>query len=132
MQVREFYRPTAVSVDAGQSLASAARRMQVHGIGSLAVLDDHRLAGILTERDLARAVAEDADMAITPVSGYLSIAPASAAPDEDAQEVANRMLELGVRHLPVVADGQVIGMLSIRDLLVLAIWQPAPAQPFQP
>lgn len=131
MQVRELYRPTAVSVDAHQSLASAARRMLAHQIGSLAVLDDHQLAGILTERDLAQAVADDADMAITPVGDYLSVAPASAAPDEDAQDVANRMLELGVRHLPVVTDGQVIGMLSIRDLLVLAAWQPAQAQPSQ-
>ena len=129
MQIKELYRPMAVSVDARQSLASAARRMLVHGIGSLAVLDDHQLAGILTERDLARAVADDADMATTPVGDYLSVAPASAAPDEDAQDVANRMLELAVRHLPVVEDGQVIGMLSIRDLLVQVAWQPARAQP---
>jgi CBS domain-containing protein len=132
MHVKEFYRPMAVSIDARQSLASAARRMLVHNIGSLAVLDDGQLAGIVTERDLARAVADDADMATTPVANYLSLAPPSAAPDEDAQEAANRMLELGVRHLPVVERGQLIGMLSVRDLLVLAAWQPAQAQPSQP
>jgi CBS domain-containing protein len=58
----------------------------------------------------------------------VSVAPASAAPDEDAQEVAGRLLELGVRHLPVVERGAVVGMLSVRDLLVLAAWQPAQAR----
>jgi CBS domain-containing protein len=129
MQVKEFYRPVAVTIDAGQSLARAARRMLVHGIGSLAVLDDDQLVGIVTERDLARAVADDADMATTRVASYLSVAPASVGPDEDAQEVANRMLEFGIRHFPVVERGKVIGMLSVRDLLVLAAWQPAEVEP---
>ncbi|HZD68041.1 MAG TPA: CBS domain-containing protein [Actinomycetes bacterium] len=127
MRVKDLYRAVAVTVDAGQSLASAARRMLAHDIGSLAVLEDGQLAGIVTERDLARAVADDADMAVTPVGYYVSLAPASAAPDEDAEAVAGRMLELGVRHLPVVDHGEVIGMLSVRDLLVLAAWQPAPS-----
>ncbi len=125
MQVKEFYRPVVVTGDASQSLA----RMLFRGIGSLAVLDDGQLAGIVTERDMARAVADDADMATTPVGAYLSLAPASAAPDEDAQEAAARMLELEVRHLPVVEHGQVVGMLSVRDLLILTAWQPTEAQP---
>jgi CBS domain-containing protein len=129
MQVKELYRAVVVTVDAGESLASAARRMVSHGIGSLAVLDDGQPAGIVTERDVARAVADDADMAVTPVGYYLTVAPAVAAPDEDAQEVADRMLDLGVRHLPVVDHGEVVGMLSVRDLLVLAAWQPAQSQP---
>jgi CBS domain-containing protein len=129
MQVKELYRAVVVTVDAGESLTNAARRMISHGIGSLAVLDDGHLAGILTERDLARAIADNADMVTTPVGYFVSAAPASAAPDEDAQEVADRMLDLGVRHLPVVADGEVVGMLSIRDLLVLAAWQPTQSQP---
>jgi CBS domain-containing protein len=132
MQVREFYHPVAVSVDAGQSLGSAARRMLVHHIGSLAVLEDSQLVGIVTERDLARAVADEVDMASTPVANYVSFTAAMAAPDEDAQEVANRMLDLGVRHLPVVERDEVIGMLSVRDLLVMVAWQPAQAGPSQP
>ncbi|HZC99309.1 MAG TPA: CBS domain-containing protein [Actinomycetes bacterium] len=129
MRVKDLCRSVIVTADASESLASAARRMLVHGIGSLAVLDDGQLAGIVTERDLARAAADDADMAVTRVGYYLTLAPASAAPDEDAQEVAVRMLELGVRHLPVVEGGEVIGMLSVRDLLVLAAWQPAESGP---
>jgi CBS domain-containing protein len=129
MQVKDLYRAVVVTVDAGESLANAARRMTSYGIGSLAVLDDGHLAGILTERDLARAIADNADMVATPVGYFVSAEPASAAPDEDAQEVAERMLNLGVRHLPVVADDEVVGMLSVRDLLVLAAWQPTESQP---
>jgi CBS domain-containing protein len=70
-------------------------------------------------------VTDDADMAMTRVGDYVTLAPASASPEEDSQEVAARMLELGVRHLPVVDHGEVVGMLSVRDLLVLAAWQPA-------
>jgi CBS domain-containing protein len=65
MQVKDLYRAVIVTVDAGERLASAARCMLTHRIGSLAVLDDCQLAGIVTERDLARAVADDADMATT-------------------------------------------------------------------
>lgn len=129
MQVKDLCRVPVVTVGAGQSLASAARRMVLRGIGSLAVLRGGQLAGIVTERDLARAVADDADMTTTPVGDYLSVAPASATPDEDAQAVAGRMLNLGVRHLPVVDRGEVVGMLSVRDLLVLAAWQPAQSRP---
>jgi CBS domain-containing protein len=132
MQVKDLCRAPVVTGAAGESLASAARRMVLRGIGALAVLDDGQLVGIVTERDLARAVADDADMAATPVGSYVSVAPASVAPDEDAQEVAARMLNLGVRHLPVVEGGQVVGMLSVRDLLVLAAWQPAELQLSQP
>jgi CBS domain-containing protein len=106
--------------------------MLVHGIGSLAGLEDGHLAGNVTERGHAQAVADEVDMASTPVANYLSFAPAMVAPDEDAQDVANRMLQLEVRHLPVVEGGQVIGMLSVRDLLVLVAWQPAQAEPSQP
>jgi CBS domain-containing protein len=129
MHVKELYRAVVVTVDAGESLANAARRMVSGRIGSLAVLDDGRLAGILTERDLVRAIADNTDMVTTPVGYFTSATPAIAALDEDAQEVADRMLDLGVRHLPVVADGEVVGMLSVRDLLVLAAWQPTRPQP---
>lgn len=96
------------------------------------MLDDGQLAGIVTTRDMARAIADDAGMATTPAGYYLRVAPASAAPDEDAQEVVDRMLDLGVRHLPLVEDGEVVGMLSVPDLLVLAAWQPAQSQPSSP
>jgi CBS domain-containing protein len=67
MQVKDLYRAVIVTVDAGESLASVARCMLTHSIGPLAVLEDGQPAGIVTERDLARAVADDADMATTPV-----------------------------------------------------------------
>jgi CBS domain-containing protein len=125
MRVNELYRAEVLTADAGESLTGAARRMVAHNVGALAVLDDGELAGILTERDLARAVADGVDPAATPVADYLSAEPASTTLDQDAEEVARRMLELGVRHLPTVEAGRVVGMLSVRDLLVLTVWPPA-------
>jgi CBS domain-containing protein len=125
VQVKELYRYGVFTVDTGATLAGASRRMIAHGVGSLAVLEDGELAGIVTERDLAQAVADQVDPATTPVADYLSAEPASTTPDQDAEEAARRMLDLGVRHLPVVDGGKVVGMLSVRDVLVLTVWPPA-------
>jgi CBS domain-containing protein len=125
MQVKELYHAEVVTADAGESLVSAARRMVAHGVGSLAILEDGELAGIVTERDLTRAIADEADPASTPVGEYLTAQPASTTLDDDADEVALRMLAFGVRHLPTVDHGRVVGMLSARDLLVLTVWPPA-------
>jgi CBS domain-containing protein len=98
--------------------------MQEHTIGSLVVVEQGGLAGIITERDLVRAAGDGTDPLQTTVDRYLTTEPASATPDEGADHVARRMLNLGVRHLPVVDQGKVVGMVSIRDLLMLHAWQP--------
>ena len=107
MDVRSIFRPAVVSVDGDERLADAAERMQNEQVGSVVVMVGGRFAGILTERDLTRAIAEGADV----------------------HEVASTMFELECRHLPVVSDrgGQVIGMVSIRDLLGTAIRLPGPS-----
>ncbi|HEX6262038.1 MAG TPA: CBS domain-containing protein, partial [Actinomycetota bacterium] len=100
----------------------AAGRMQYQEIGSLAVLEHGKLVGILTERDLARALADGVDPAETPVAAYMTEEPVTVTPEADAASVAATMLDLGVRHIPVVEGGQVIGMVSSRDLLSLEAW----------
>ncbi|HEX6207279.1 MAG TPA: CBS domain-containing protein, partial [Actinomycetota bacterium] len=100
----------------------AAGRMQYQEIGSLAVLEHGKLVGILTERDLARALADGVDPAETPVGAYMTEEPVTVTPEADAASVAATMLDLGVRHIPVMEGGQVIGMVSSRDLLSLEAW----------
>jgi len=90
--------------------------MHWHGIGALPVFEAHRLAGIITERDITAAVADDADPATTPVSEYMTESPTVLGPDSELAEAAHTMLELGVRHLPIVHHGRLIGVLSMRDL----------------
>jgi len=123
VNVRSIFRPAVVSVDGDERLVDAAERMQNEQVGSVVVMVGGRFAGILTERDLTRAVAEGADPKVDTASDYMTAAPAAVHLDADIHEVAATMFELECRHLPVVSDRgeQVIGMVSIRDLLGTAI-----------
>jgi CBS domain-containing protein len=73
--------------------------------------------GIITERDLTAAVAEGADPAMIPVSDYMTPAPEVPGPDSELADAARVMLELGVRHLPIMGGGRLVGVLSMRDVL---------------
>jgi CBS domain-containing protein len=123
VDVRAIFRPAVVSVDGDEPLVDAAERMQNEQVGSVVVMAGARFVGILTERDLTRAVAEGADPKVDTAGDYMTAAPAAVHLDADIHEVAATMFEFGCRHLPVVSDRgeQVIGMVSIRDLLGTAI-----------
>ena len=105
------------TAQADEQLEDAADRMHWHQVGALPVFDGQHLVGIITERDLTAALAEGADPTSTPVSDYMTPAPAVLGADSDLAEAVHTMLELGVRHLPVVQNGRLVGVLSIRDLL---------------
>lgn len=96
----------------------AAREMLQNDIGSLVVVDERgHLAGILTSTDFVEIVAESEPKAETPVSRYMTTDVATATAQESIRDVADRMLELGVHHMPVVDNDEgVIGMLSTTDL----------------
>jgi CBS domain-containing protein len=123
VNVRSIFRPMVVSVDGDEPLVAVAERMQNEQVGSVVVMVGGRFAGILTERDLTRAVSEGADPKVDTASDYMTASPAAVHLDAGVHEVAATMFEFECRHLPVVADqgGQVIGMVSIRDLLGTAI-----------
>jgi CBS domain-containing protein len=117
MKVSDLQPHELFTAQADESLEVAADRMNWHQIGALPVLEGQRLVGIITERDLTAALAEDADSAATPVSDYMTPAPEILRPDSELTEAAHRMLELGIRHLPIVRRGQLAGVLSMRDVL---------------
>jgi CBS domain-containing protein len=117
MKVGELYTPHLLKADPGEDLAVAASRMEFHEIGALAVYERGRLAGILTERDILRAVGDGRNPELTPVATYMVEDPVTVSPDTGASEAAATMVSLGVRHLPVVERGELVGMLSARDLL---------------
>jgi CBS domain-containing protein len=120
MKVREAYQPSVLGATEDETLVEAARRMRGFGVGSLAVLENERLIGIITERDLVRAIVDGADMESSPIAGYMSSAPESIGLNESTDVATTAMVRLGARHLPVVDGTRVIGMLSIRDLLLSA------------
>jgi CBS domain-containing protein len=98
------------------TLQSAAGRMWRQQTGSLLVMDDERLAGILTERDLLRAVALGADPATTTVDEAMTTEVFTAPPDMPLVDAAREMAARWIRHLPVAEDGRLLGMVSMRDI----------------
>lgn len=119
MKIGQLTQRTVVTADISETLTAAAVRMRAAEISALAVTQDGRPIGVLSERDLTRALAEGVDPKAATLAEYVSLELNVARPDDDSQQVASRMLELGVRHMPVVEDSKVIGMISMRDLLLL-------------
>jgi CBS domain-containing protein len=117
--VDDLYRPGAITAAADESLEEVATRLREKDVSALVVLDGYRLAGIITERDIIRAVADRRDLAEGTAGDYMTLEPATVALETPLAEVARTMLAFGIRHLPVVVAGEVLGMVSARDLLEL-------------
>jgi CBS domain-containing protein len=99
------------------TLLEAAAAMEESDLGSLAVVEGLDLVGLVTERDIRRAVAREAELD-APVSALMSGEPDTFDPDLDVWDAAAWIAESGYRHLPVVDDdGSLLGVVSIRDLL---------------
>jgi CBS domain-containing protein len=120
MRVSERCRRVLLVTVPEETLLTAAMRMRRYDVSALPVYRGRRLAGIVTERDLVSAIADGADPATTWVADYMTDRPTTADPEEDVHAAARRMSELGVRHLPVVDGGHLVGVLSMRDLLIPA------------
>jgi CBS domain-containing protein len=99
------------------TLGQAAEAMVERGVGSAVVSDFGRLIGILTERDLLRAVAGRVHSSEARVREWMTAEPVTASPSTELKEAAQTMLEQGFRHLPVVEDERAIGIVSIRDVV---------------
>ena len=117
MKVSDLAHHELFTAQAEETLDEAADRMSWHQVGALPVFEGQRLVGIITERDLTAAVAEGADPATTPVADYMTAAPEVLQPDSELADAAHTMLQLGVRHLPVMQGGRLVGVLSMRDVL---------------
>ncbi|HZA83957.1 MAG TPA: CBS domain-containing protein [Actinomycetes bacterium] len=117
MKVSDLQHHELFTAQADESLDVAADRMNWHQVGALPVLEGQHLVGIITERDLTAALAEGADPITTLVADFMTAAPTVLQPENELAEAAHLMLELGIRHLPVVRGGRLVGVLSMRDVL---------------
>lgn len=114
-----------LSVSPGDSLSEVAQRMVDRDVGAVLVMDGSELAGILTERDVLRAVAAGIEEK-TVVSDWMTRDPDTMAPDDTTQQAAVLMIHGGFRHLPLMEGDDVVGMLSIRDLMRVVLDNAAP------
>ena len=114
--VREVMSAELITVEPSTTVAEAATIMGEKHVGSALVCHGGNLEGIFTERDIVRALAEQFDAAGHPVSHWMTRDPQSIDPDAPVQEALDRMLSGGFRHLPVMENGTLIGVVSMRDL----------------
>jgi CBS domain-containing protein len=114
-----------LTVEPEERVVAVAQRMVERNLGAVLVLDDGRLRGIMTERDLMRAVARGLHDDVT-VAEYMSENPETIDPEETVAHAAVLMLHGGFRHLPVVEGDNVVGIVSIRDLVRVTLEDSAP------
>jgi CBS domain-containing protein len=125
VQVQEVMTPATVIQARGDSLRAAAARMWRQQTGSLLITDDGRLAGIITERDVLRAVALGADPDKSSVDDVMTAEVFTVPPDMQVQDAARLMASRWIRHLPVVDGEELLGVVSMRDMTgVLAAMAP--------
>ncbi len=122
MLISEVYRPLLVTCQAEDLLPTVAQTLHAEQVGALAVVRDARIVGIISERDLTRALAEETDPRTVTASQYTTTQLEVALLNDDTYQVAHQMLQAGVRHLPVVDDHELVGMVSMRDLLAVETW----------
>ena len=111
-------RPVAM-IDHTASVRDAATALASEGVGALVVLHGEALVGVVAERDVVAHVALGADLDHLAVGDVMQVDVVTTTGDATAWEAAQAMTSADVRHLPVLVDGRVAGMLSIRDVLAV-------------
>lgn len=115
--VRDVMTADTVTIEAGRTVAEAARLMRSAHTGVLVVTADGAVAGVVTDRDITvRAVAEGRDPATTSVGEVATRDVESVGPDAGLADVVQTMRSRAVRRVPVVEAGRVVGIVSIGDL----------------
>ena len=101
------------------TLRDAATRMRAHALSALPVLSDDEVVGVLTERDVVRAVAKGVGPALAHVADYMSDdGHVTVSVDDDVATAGVKMLTIGCRHLPVMDGGRLVGVVSASDVFL--------------
>ena len=125
LTVGELMTTRVVTASPDDAVAAAAAAMVRQKVGSALIMQGRLLSGILTERDVLRAAASGTDLTSSPVSAWMTKGPEQASPDTLAEDAVQVMLLNGFRHLPVLEDHEVRGIVSLRDLAAARIRRPA-------
>jgi CBS domain-containing protein len=116
MQLADLMATDVLAVSPDTTIADAARRMMERETGAAVVIDDGALIGVISERDLMRAI-PDCCRPETPVHERMTHHVMTASPRTSVPEAMAIMIEGRFRHLPVVEEGRVLGIVSMRDLM---------------
>jgi CBS domain-containing protein len=114
-----------LTVEPSARVTEVAKRMVAKDVGAVLVFEEGAIRGILTERDILRAVADGLDDA-TLVRDRMTPNPETLDADDTTEHAAVLMIHGGFRHLPVVEQGEVVGVLSIRDLMRVVLEDSVP------
>ncbi|MDH3247776.1 MAG: CBS domain-containing protein [Acidimicrobiia bacterium] len=117
MEIRNLVAGETVACGRDVTLADIASLMISEDVGSVAVVDGSTLLGIVTERDMVRALAADTDANMATAREWMTVDPDVADPDLSVEDAARWMLTAGYRHLPVVEGTRLMGVVSIKDVL---------------
>jgi CBS domain-containing protein len=115
-KIQEFMAREATTVDGGTPLVEVARLLAEGDLTAVLVLSGDRLEGILTDRDLVRAVADGVDATVTTAEEVASLDIAAVGPDDTVASAIDLMRAMGIRRIPVVDNGRPCGVVTLGDL----------------
>ncbi|HEX9696824.1 MAG TPA: CBS domain-containing protein [Actinomycetota bacterium] len=116
MNVEDLMSTDLCTVDPEASLAEASTLMGERAVGSAIVIEGGRLVGIVTERDVVRAMSNAHDAPLRPVAEWMTRHPGSVPPGTGIKEALRTMVDGGFRHLPICDGDKPVGMVSMRDI----------------
>ncbi|MGQ9748188.1 CBS domain-containing protein [Desulfosoma sp.] len=107
------------TIDAAQTVEEAINAMAAHRISSLIVMDKESPVGIFTERDVLKTLLKFRDKPLTAIAvrEVMTEKLIVARPDDELHAVMSTMVQADIRHMPVVSEGQIVGVLSMRDII---------------
>jgi CBS domain-containing protein len=113
-QLRDIMTEDVLSVAPEDTLGEVATKMVERSVGSVVVSDFGRIVGVLTERDIMRAVAARTHSSDARVREWMTEDPITVPPETTLDEASQLMLDKNFRHLPVVEGGRIVGVVSLR------------------
>jgi CBS domain-containing protein len=126
MRVRDAMSANVLTITPGRSLREAAKFMTEHNVGAVVIIDPEEPGpGIITERDVVRSLGAGEDPDAEFVRDHLTSRATFADGDWDLEKAADAMAKGGFRHLVVVEEGELAGIISMRDLI--QVWRPGGA-----
>jgi CBS domain-containing protein len=120
MQVKEILKVKGnrlVSIEPGGSAVEAVKQMAAQNLGSLVVLEQNRMVGLLTFHEILNAIAQNGGtLGQKRVSDIMQREPVTATPEMEVNILRRTMIDSGARYLPVLQDGALLGVISFRDV----------------